>query len=600
MKNRINSDTKNQSAMSAQKKMTGWMGAIILIALLLPFQSCVDTAPEEVLDYESFYTDVNDADAAILGLYGQFMDLASQVVVLNELRADLMDVTSNASTDLQEINVNKPSKDNPWSDVTKFYTVIQSCNDIMDNMNKMLVSNKMTKATYDERYSDVAALRTWVYFQLGLQFGKVPYITTPIVSASDLDIYQDKELSLDNLVDSLIVCMEKLPTLENYSASKLVQSTIDGYSLAPFFVNKKCLMGDLYLFANRYQDAAKIYRDVMATNESGSNTKYKIYTYVNFTGYNFQILYTRGKEDDENSLENYWKTMFTATTTNGNVLNEMIWFVSYDKRFAPAYPFLKLFNPSGVNGGEYLLKPSDYAVESIWGGEQQSNGFPFDARGLTGAYVKNGENYYIQKYSLFDASTSNVKGDWFLYRAATLHLRYAEAANRAGYPKLAWVLVNDGLAKNFIFKKTDGTQYSSDSIKVSGSSPFSPYPYPYNFDARQSDAPRPYIRAPWRNNGGIRGRANLPNKPFPANCVSTQDSILFMEKVIATEMALELGFEGNRWQDLVRIAHRMNKENPGSGNLFFWNDNLAKKYRKSGLGGVDLSTEDKWFLPLYK
>lgn len=590
----------NKINLALKKLLHRWFYGVIMFIFMLPVQSCVETLPEEVLDYESFYTDINDADAAILGLYGQFMDLASQVVVLNELRADLMDVTPNASTYLQEINVNQPSKENPWSDVTKFYTVIQSCNDMLDNFNKMLHSNKITKAGYDERYSDVAALRTWVYFQLGLHFGEVPYITSPIVSANDLDQYKDKDLSLDVLVDSLILSMEKLPTLENYTASKLVQSTIDGYSLVPFFINKKCLLGDLYLFANRYHDAARIYRDVLSTNESTSNTKYKVYTYVNFTGYNFQVLYSRGKEDDEGSLENYWKTMFQATSTNSNVLNEMIWFMSFDNRFAPEYPMLKLFNPTGINGGEYLLKPSEYAVESVWGAEQQRNGFPFDARGLTGAFTKVGDNFYIQKYSLFDAGSSNVKGDWFLYRAATLHLRYAEAANRAGYPMLAWVLVNNGLSNNFIFRRSDGTQYPNDSIKVAGSSPTSPYPYPYNFDARQSDAPRPYIRAPWRNSGGIRGRANLPNKPFPASCVTTQDSILFMEQVIAREMALELGFEGNRWQDLVRIAHRMNKENPGSGNQFFWQDNLAKKYQRAGLSGVNLSTEEKWFMKMSK
>ena len=293
--------------------MRNWFVQIFFILLIaIPFQSCVDTEPEEVLDYTDFYTNMNDADAAILGLYGQFMDLASQVVVLNELRADLMDVTPNASVDLQEINMNQPSRNNPWSNTSKFYRVIQSCNDILFNFNKMLVENKMTKDEYNERYSDVLALRTWVYMQLGIHFGKVPYITTPIVSLSDLEPYKEKELNLDVLIDSLIVCMEKIPSLDNYSASKLVQSTIDGYSLAPFFINKRCLLGDLYLFADRYQDAAKIYRDVLATSEESSNTKYRIYTYVSFTGTNFQILYTRGKEDDDGSLENYWKTMFTA------------------------------------------------------------------------------------------------------------------------------------------------------------------------------------------------------------------------------------------------------------------------------------------------
>lgn len=163
----------------------------------------------------------------------------------------------------------------------------------------------------------------------------------------------------------------------------------------------------------------------------------------------------------------------------------------------------------------------------------------------------------------------------FLYRAATLHLRYAEAVNRAGYPMLAWVLVNNGLSNNFIFKRANGTTYPTDSIKIAGNLPFSPYPYPYNFDAK-SDAPRPYIRAPWQQRR--YSRTCQPAKyTFPATYVTKHDSISFLEKVIAHESALELGFEGNSWEDLIRIVHRMNKENAGTGNKFFWEDNIAKK-----------------------
>src|SRR5512145_591111 len=127
--------------------------AILLFTFILPFQSCIDTVPDEVLDYKDVYANVDDADAAILGLYGQFMDLAAQVVVLNEVRADLMDVTGNATTDLEEINLNRPSEKNPWANVTKFYSVIQSCNELLSNFDKMLDENKMIQAEYNERYS---------------------------------------------------------------------------------------------------------------------------------------------------------------------------------------------------------------------------------------------------------------------------------------------------------------------------------------------------------------------------------------------------------------------------------------------------------------
>ena len=50
--------------------------------------------------------------------------------------------------------------------------------------------------------------------------------------------------------------------------------------------------------------------------------------------------------------------MFAATTTGRSGLEEMIWFIAYDSKFKPDYPFLELFNPVGYNGGKYFLKPS--------------------------------------------------------------------------------------------------------------------------------------------------------------------------------------------------------------------------------------------------
>ncbi|HET9570319.1 MAG TPA: hypothetical protein VFP20_02795 [Bacteroidales bacterium] len=585
---------------------------ILLFPVLLFSTSCVDTIPEEVIDHKNFYAGVDDADNAILGLYGQFMDLAGQVVVLNELRADLLDVTPNATPYLQEINLNAPSRENPWSNVTKFYGVIQTCNDMLYNFDRMLENNRLIQAEYDERYSDVAALRTWIYFQLGIQFGKIPYITQPLVTIEDLNKYKDNELTLDQLIPELIRCMENLPTLENYKGSKLVQQSLDGYSLAPYFISKRTLLGDLYLFNNNYEQAATAYREVMAFGEDLDPTdrncfrKNRLYTFAWTSGTPdwYQILYRDGKVDDFNSLYNAWKNMFTATTTGRTALEEMIWFIAYDSKFEPKYPFIELFNPTGINGGKYYLKPSKYAVDSVWGSETQRNGFPFDARGLTGAYQKIGNENYVSKYSYYAETPSATpgwpKGSWFLYRAATLHLRYAEAANRAGYPKLAWAFVNDGLSGNtFVYTKPNGSNYPDDSIKITGTSPFDPYPFPYSFDARyKTSAPR--ITTAWRSNGGVRGRANLPNKPFPVTCTTLHDSILFVEKLIISESAKELGFEGNRWEDLIRVARRLNDETPGEGNHFLWDENIKKKYELSGVSGVDMSTEANWYLPLYK
>ena len=58
----------------------------------------------------------------------------------------------------------------------------------------------------------------------------------------------------------------------------------------------------------------------------------------------------------------------------------------------------------------------------------------------------------------------------------------------------------------------DGSEYPGDSIKITGTSPFDPYPYPFNFDARYKPHHPELLQH--GSNVGVRGRASLPNIPF--------------------------------------------------------------------------------------
>jgi hypothetical protein len=287
--------------------------------------------------------------------------------------------------------------------------------------------------------------------------------------------------------------------------------------------------------------------------------------------------------------------MFQLPAENSNAATEWIWTLSYDKAFTPTYPFINLFANEGR--GSYLLKPSQYAIDELWEKQVQKNGFVFDGRGRESSFKKVNGEYVVQKY-LYNYSTEKPfeqSGRWFLYRAGLLHLRYAEAANRAGYPKLAYALLNQGVRTTYTWT-IEGEDILTEHQMQSGYAPGNYYPEPFYLDARQSE--QPYYRRPWRDNQGIRGRAYLNSKEFPENATTTQDSIFFMEKVILEETALECGFEGNRWGDLVRIARRMNGE--GRQGTQYLIDNLSKKYQLSGKTMPDLSDEKKWYLPFRK
>lgn len=619
------------------------IGITFFALLSVSFSSCqdmIDTNAKEVVESSENYHNVYDADNAIWGLYGKVQNLAENVVVLNELRADLMDVTSNATQDQVDLSLHKETAANKYCDPTPFYEVILNANDILYNFKKMLADNRISKENYGPRYSDVMAIRCWAYLQLGMHFKDVAYVTNPLQSIDSLEIkglFPTK--SLDDLIPILISEMESLPTRETNTLSSFYGKTITDNSKSFYlnlqFVDKHILLGDLYLWNDQFVEAAtqyKAYMDAADALSSKTNIKNKISTWV-WAGSNeprFQITYQRFKDQDVTSFRNMWKEIFyrgsTDAGTSGSIglQDEMIWMMSFSGSSNSVSPFIKLFANTGQ--GQYQLKPSSYAIDSLWNTQvQQSNGFMFDGRGRESSYdYVNGQpvvlKYLYDYYAVGNTDANKTihlnyynftnqyskPGKWFLYRAALLHLRYAEAANRAGYPRLAYALLNNGVKSNFEWLKSDrttrsdkfGVEYSSfppanDSVAAV------PYPAPFYLDARQNDAPYTFLRSPWRDNGGIRGRAFLVNITKPADIVTTADSIQWIEKALIKEAALECGFEGQRWGDLLRIARRNNKKDGAASVATIMNAAVAHKFNAGAAGSATI-TDENLFLPMKK
>jgi starch-binding outer membrane protein, SusD/RagB family len=585
-----------------------------LMLLVWMLTSCVDADTLDVLNASDAYRNVEDANSAVKGLYSEVMELAEQTVVLNELRADLMDVTTNAGQDLQQISYFTSDESNSYVNVVPYYTVIQSCNDILANFDKMLADNKMTEDEYNEVYSDVMTVRCWTYFQLGTLFGKIPYITTPIESVDSLNVSESSYKTLDDLIPELISCMESLPTLEQYTTSSELNTKFHGHSLNYYFINKRCLLAELYMWNGEYLNAARTIRDFHEVYESTA-FRYKDFVYVyqgSFVGA-YMITYTRYMWNDINSLVNTWSNMYTLEMEDTYANYEHITCMTFDEDYDPVYPFIRLFGDEGA--GEYLLKPSQNVMDNYWGAQVQNNGFTFDGRGEGGSYKMDAQNRpVITKYlGDYDASTPYVQpGKWFIYRSSWLNLLYAEACNRfaetyknvyaedttesyESIRTLTEAFLNSGLSATYAFTKADGTSYPTDSVSISGWDGGKYFPYPFSFDARYSTVP--YVRGEWRDHGGIRQRVNL--EPVTYDSATTDLSeVRFWEKSILDEMALETAFEGHRWTDILRIARRWNKEQAGTGTTLL-NNLIGAKFAKNGKAAPTfLDDESNWYLPV--
>ncbi|GAB3905000.1 RagB/SusD family nutrient uptake outer membrane protein [Mucilaginibacter boryungensis] len=581
----------------------------LLVSTLLTTFSCkkvFDVKPQDQVDITNNYRNVYDANAAVIGIYGQFQTLADRYIILNELRADLMSPTANADQYLRQLNEHAETTDNPWADPRPFYKIILNCNDAMANFDKMVADGRMTSSDYQQRYSDVGAIRSWLYLQLGIQFGSVPYVTDPLTSIDDLkDASKFPKISFDQLLTNLIAFMgDGKRYLDVYSTSvsttgatnTSLNTTVDGYATNLFFINKRCLLGDLYLWHGDYKLASAQYHYVCELGSLSTNGSwlYDQYLVQNGDGNNHVDIYYGNSTDERTLVDNNnggWRAIFgggVGTLTG----QEWIWSIPFDKNFLPQDPFVNLFSNTG---GSYLLTTSQLALDN-WNSQTQQNGLPYDARKLISVRTINGQPvimkqlyYNVDATSFLPTSVLQKQGRWLLYRGATNMLHFAEAAcndatlGTSGV-KLAYALTNVGVTRVY-----DNTWPAASSLPTDRTNIEQTFlDAPYNLDGRNGETP--YYRGLWYRQVGSRTRAYL--QPLPAALASDK---LGMETAIIDEDGLELAFEGQRWGDLMRVALR--RKDPA-----FLADKVYNKLLRDGNGNAaavrtKLMNTANWYMP---
>jgi hypothetical protein len=551
---------------------------VLVLSSILSCKKAFDIEPEDALEASQTYRNVYDADAAVLGIYGKFVKLADKYMLLNELRGDLLDVTSNANNYLKQLGTQTVAVDNPYADPKPFYEVIINCNDALKNFNIMRDKKLLDNTQYYQRYTDILFLRSWLYLQLGIHYGTVPYVTDALTTIADLqDESKFPKLSFEDLLSRLIAETEATPreylNQNTSAASPTLILPMDVYivkdGVFKFFIQRRSFLGDLNLWKGNYLKAAGYYKDVM---ETGTNSS---------TGSDQQIdLYDTYRVGDDNSQDhslkttavlNPWTKIFSAPLADRIANWERMWTLPFSSNFSPGNPLFTLFSKSG----DYLVKPSALSI-SNWNNQIRLDGSLTDRRGLDMSYrMVNGIEPEVLKYSQnYSLSTPFDKtGVWVIYRAAILHLRYAEAANRLDRKVLAGALINSGIKTAF------GTKALYNGV---------PDTYPFDFNGDGGT-----IRGNWYRNSGIRGRA--VNQDYP---ITVANTIVEVEDRIMQEEALETAFEGYRWQDLLRIALRRQATDPN-----YLANKIAAKFEAVGDGASAslvrsrLANKENWYLP---
>ncbi|BDD11815.1 membrane protein (plasmid) [Fulvitalea axinellae] len=261
------------------------------------------------------------------------------------------------------------------------------------------------------------------------------------------------------------------------------------------------------------------------------------------------LLFSRLRSVDDGSVtSDYEKAKWSVIFSNeyGKTQNEVLTLVPFDKVNRQQHGLQAVFQR------DYWVKPSASTIASFESQTDKGENAGDTYRGEGVSYIGMGNGAQVNKYAM-GSGAADDDANIMIYRYADAHLMLAEALNRKGEHQLALDIVNNGA--------------------------------PDTLD----------------NNIGVRGRAFLKAKELIPNGdgsdLTATDSLRQIERIIFEERSLELAFEGRRWADLLRYAHKTPVDGTTDGMDYL----IEKLSSKSGEMDETLKQHfaDKanWYLP---
>lgn len=177
--------------------------AVLIVTLVSVFAltSCEDfLEPEQELNIteDRLYDDWYEYRAVAMGMYGLAQQLAEQIVVLGELRGDLLEITPNANPELVEIYNFNISRTNRYASPTNFFKLIAASNNLIRTLQReqpSVLDMDAPVTNYDRLYGEALCMRAWAYFNAVKIYGKVPHIHESLVTLEEIEAFVNSPVS---------------------------------------------------------------------------------------------------------------------------------------------------------------------------------------------------------------------------------------------------------------------------------------------------------------------------------------------------------------------------------------------------------------------